>query len=112
MALLLLSPTILWKSSFVTVISYSPTLVSRSFSVIDLRPNIKSIFCCFQLLEIVLENGLDAFGIPMEVKKDLLLNLHEASSSTETAEDWDGVPPDQLLLQLASAWEIDLQQHD
>ncbi|XP_061355340.1 microtubule-associated protein TORTIFOLIA1-like [Gastrolobium bilobum] len=63
-----------------------------------------------QLVEIVLENGPDTFGIPMEVKKELLLNLHEAS--TDTAEDWEGVPPDQLLLQLASAWEIDLQQHD
>ena len=59
-----------------------------------------------------MENGPDAFGIPMEVKKELLLNLHEALSSTDTARDWDGVPPDQILLQLASAWEIDLQQHD
>ncbi|KAG5017487.1 hypothetical protein AAZX31_08G302300 [Glycine max] len=63
-----------------------------------------------QLLEIVLENGPDTFGIPMEVKKELLLNLHEAS--TDPAEAWEGVQPDQLLLQLASAWEIDLQQHD
>ncbi|KAK7305072.1 hypothetical protein VNO77_42971 [Canavalia gladiata] len=63
-----------------------------------------------QLLEIVLENGPDTFGIPMEVKKELLLNLHDAS--TDTADDWEGVSPDQLLLQLASAWEIDLQQHD
>ncbi|KAJ1375234.1 Armadillo-type fold [Sesbania bispinosa] len=63
-----------------------------------------------QLLEIILENGPDTFGIPMEVKKELLLNLHEAS--TDTADDWEGVPPDQLLLHLASAWEIDLQQHD
>lgn len=46
----------------------------------------------------------------MEVKKELLLNLHEAS--TDTTEAWEGVHPDQLLLQLASAWEIDLQQHD
>ena len=63
-----------------------------------------------QLLEIVLENGPDTFGVSMEIKKELLLNLHEAS--TDTAEDWEGVPPHQLLLQLASAWEIDLQQHD
>ncbi|XP_057732476.1 microtubule-associated protein TORTIFOLIA1-like [Arachis stenosperma] len=64
-----------------------------------------------QLLEIVLDNGPETFGIPMEVKKELLLNLHEASSA-DTAEEWEGMPPDQLLLQLASAWEIDLQQHD
>ncbi|XP_028760285.1 microtubule-associated protein TORTIFOLIA1 [Neltuma alba] len=65
-----------------------------------------------QLLEIVLENGPDTFGIPMELKKEVLLNLHEASSSIDTAEDWEGVPPDQLLFQLASAWGIDLQQND
>ncbi|MED6184113.1 hypothetical protein PIB30_044305 [Stylosanthes scabra] len=64
-----------------------------------------------QLVEIVLDNGPDTFGIPMEVKKELLLNLHEASSA-DTADEWEGMPPDQLLLQLASAWEIDLQQHD
>lgn len=63
-----------------------------------------------QLLEIVMENGPDTFGIPMEVKKELLLNLHEAS--TDASEAWEGVQPEQLLLQLASAWEIDLQQHD
>ncbi|KAJ7960732.1 microtubule-associated protein TORTIFOLIA1-like [Quillaja saponaria] len=64
-----------------------------------------------QLVDVVLENGTDFFGIPMEVKKELLLNLHEASSSSDTPEDWEGMTPDQLLLQLASAWEIDLQQH-
>lgn len=62
-----------------------------------------------QLVEVLLDNGPDTFGIPMEVKKMLLQNLDEAS---DTVEDWEGVPPDQLLLQLASAWEIDLQQHD
>lgn len=60
-------------------------------------------------MEVLLDNGPDTFGIPMEVKKMLLQNLDEAS---DTVEDWEGVPPDQLLLQLASAWEIDLQQHD
>lgn len=63
-------------------------------------------------MDIVLENGPDAFGVPMELKKELLLNLHEASSATDTTEDWEGVPPDQLLLQLAAAWGIDIQQHD
>ncbi|XP_019425394.1 PREDICTED: microtubule-associated protein TORTIFOLIA1-like [Lupinus angustifolius] len=62
-----------------------------------------------QLVEIILEHGPDAFGIPMETKKELLLNLHEAS--TDTAEEWEGVHPDRLLMHLASAWEIDLQ-HD
>lgn len=63
-----------------------------------------------QLVEVLFENGPDTFGVPMEVKEDLLRNLHDAS--TDTAEGWEGVPPDQLLLQLASGWEIDLQQHD
>jgi len=56
------------------------------------------------------ENGPDVFSIPMEVKKELLFNLHDASSALELLEDWDGASPDQLLLQLASAWDIDLQQ--
>ncbi|KAH8494568.1 hypothetical protein H0E87_021099 [Populus deltoides] len=65
-----------------------------------------------QLAEIVLENGSDVFGIPMEMKKDLLLNLHEASTSMETPEDWEGAAPDQLLLQMASAWGIEIQQFE
>ncbi|WJX37786.1 hypothetical protein P8452_25515 [Trifolium repens] len=63
-----------------------------------------------QLVEVLFENGPDTFGVPMEVKEELLRNLHDAS--TDTVEGWEGVPPDQLLLQLASGWEIDLQQHD
>ncbi|KAK6132931.1 hypothetical protein DH2020_033315 [Rehmannia glutinosa] len=62
-----------------------------------------------QLTDIVMENGPDVLGIPMEVKREILLNLHEASSSIELPEDWEGSAPDQLLVQLASAWEIDLQ---
>ncbi|KAJ0047138.1 hypothetical protein Pint_04192 [Pistacia integerrima] len=65
-----------------------------------------------QLVEIVLENGPDVFGIPMELKKELLLNLHEASSEMDPPEEWEGVAPDQLLLQLASAWGIELQQFE
>uniref|UniRef100_A0A2K1YJX2 TOG domain-containing protein n=1 Tax=Populus trichocarpa TaxID=3694 RepID=A0A2K1YJX2_POPTR len=65
-----------------------------------------------QLAEIVLENGSDVFGIPMELKKDLLLNLHEASTSMEPPEDWEGGAPDQLLLQMASAWGIEIQQFE
>ncbi|KAJ0103160.1 hypothetical protein Patl1_04262 [Pistacia atlantica] len=65
-----------------------------------------------QLVEIVLENGPDVFSIPMELKKELLLNLHEASSEMDPPEEWEGVAPDQLLLQLASAWGIELQQFE
>lgn len=57
-----------------------------------------------------MENGPDLMGIPMEVKKEILLNLHEASSTTDPPEDWEGATPDQLLLQLASSWGIDLQR--
>ncbi|KAK4781617.1 hypothetical protein SAY86_015719 [Trapa natans] len=65
-----------------------------------------------QLFEIVLENGPNAVSLPMEVKKELLFNLHEISSSIDPPDDWEGAAPDQLLLQLASAWEIDLQQFE
>ncbi|CAI9088448.1 OLC1v1022776C1 [Oldenlandia corymbosa var. corymbosa] len=63
-----------------------------------------------QLVEIIVENGPDVFGIPMDVKREILLNLHEASSVIELPEDWEGATPDQLMFQLASAWEIDLKQ--
>jgi hypothetical protein len=65
-----------------------------------------------QLVEIVLENGPNVLSIPMEVKKELLLNLHDASSTMDPPEEWEGVMPDQLLFQLASAWGIDLRQHE
>ena len=58
----------------------------------------------------IVENGTDMVGIPMEVKRQILVNLNEASSTIEPPEDWEGLVPDQLLLQLASAWDIDLNQ--
>ncbi|KAL3503473.1 hypothetical protein ACH5RR_037922 [Cinchona calisaya] len=63
-----------------------------------------------QLVEITVENGSDVLGIPMDVKRQVLLNLHEGSSSIDVTEDWEGAPPDQLLFQLAAAWEINLKQ--
>uniref|UniRef100_A0A2P2KL97 Microtubule-associated protein TORTIFOLIA1-like n=1 Tax=Rhizophora mucronata TaxID=61149 RepID=A0A2P2KL97_RHIMU len=66
-----------------------------------------------QLIEIVLENGPDALGIPMELKRELLLNLHEASTPMDLPEDWEGAAaPDQLLMQLASAWGIEIQNFE
>ena len=61
-------------------------------------------------MEITVENGTDVLGIPMDVKREILLNLHEASSAIDVPEDWEGATPEQLLFQLASAWEIDLKQ--
>uniref|UniRef100_A0A6N2KLJ5 TOG domain-containing protein n=1 Tax=Salix viminalis TaxID=40686 RepID=A0A6N2KLJ5_SALVM len=79
-----------------------------------MEPNLLDICLSWiqQLAEIVLENGSQVFGIPMELKKDILLNLHEASTSMEPPEDWEGAAPDQLLLQLASAWGIEIQQSE
>ncbi|KAM1057248.1 hypothetical protein ACFX2A_031210 [Malus domestica] len=65
-----------------------------------------------QLVEIVLENGSDVFGLPADVKKELVLNLHEASVTMDPPEDWEGATPDQLLVQLASSWGINPQHHD
>ncbi|XP_042493928.1 microtubule-associated protein TORTIFOLIA1-like [Macadamia integrifolia] len=65
-----------------------------------------------QLADLVMENGPDIFGISMEGKREILLSLHEASSTMELPEDWEGVTPDQVMLQLASAWGVDLQQLD
>lgn len=63
-----------------------------------------------QLVEITVENGPDVLGITMDLKREILLNLHEASSAIDVPEDWEGATPEQLLFQLASAWEIDLKQ--
>ncbi|XP_076888082.1 microtubule-associated protein TORTIFOLIA1-like isoform X2 [Bidens hawaiensis] len=65
-----------------------------------------------QLLDMIVENGTDNVGIPMELKREILVNLNEAASTIEPPDDWEGMLPDQLLLQLASAWDIDLQQLD
>jgi len=57
------------------------------------------------------EKGRDVLGIPVEVKREILVNLDEASSTIDLPEDWEGLMPDQLLLQLASVWDVaDLQQ--
>lgn len=63
-----------------------------------------------QLLDMIVESGTEIVGIPMELKREILLNLNEASSTIEPPDEWEGMVPDQLLLQLASAWDIDLHQ--
>ncbi|XP_073312814.1 microtubule-associated protein TORTIFOLIA1-like isoform X1 [Primulina huaijiensis] len=61
-----------------------------------------------QLADIVLEHGQDVPGIPIEVKMEILQNLQDCYS-VDLPEDWEGSSTDQLLMQLASAWEIDLR---
>ncbi|KAJ0986385.1 hypothetical protein J5N97_004741 [Dioscorea zingiberensis] len=61
------------------------------------------------LTDMVIENGPDFLGISLEGKRQILLDLHEACAM-EPPEDWDGPTPDQMMVQLASAWEINVQQ--
>ncbi|XP_042060713.1 microtubule-associated protein TORTIFOLIA1-like [Salvia splendens] len=85
--------------------------VLNAISQLIIEPNLYDI-CLYwvqQLADIVMENGPDVLGTPMEVKREILLNLHEASSTIELPDDWERSAPDQLLLQLATAWDIDLQ---
>lgn len=70
------------------------------------------LFWIQQLDDIIGENGADALDIPNEVKREILVNLQDACSAMDPPEDWEGTPPDQLLLHLASAWGIDLQHLD
>ncbi|VVB00621.1 unnamed protein product [Arabis nemorensis] len=65
-----------------------------------------------QLLEVVLQDGADTFGVPLELKTEILYNLQDACSTMDPPEDWEGPAPEQLVMQLASVWEIDLQQFD
>ncbi|XP_047318894.1 microtubule-associated protein TORTIFOLIA1-like [Impatiens glandulifera] len=63
-----------------------------------------------QLTDLLDENGPGLFGIPDEMKRELLLNLQEAASTFDVPEDWEGTAPEQLLMQLASTWGISKQQ--
>eukprot|EP01018_Ginkgo_biloba_P010378 Gb_31366 [translate_table: standard] len=63
-----------------------------------------------QVADMVAENGPDCLGLSLEAKKELLLSIQE-SSGMEFPEDWEGNTVDELLLQLASAWSINLQQN-
>ncbi|KAF3795356.1 Microtubule-associated protein [Nymphaea thermarum] len=62
-----------------------------------------------QLVDLVMENGAEFLSISFESKKALLFSLHEASRM-EPPDDWEGVPADELMMQLATIWEIELQQ--
>ncbi|KAH7675630.1 Armadillo-like helical-containing protein [Dioscorea alata] len=62
-----------------------------------------------QLTDMVIENGPEFLGISLEGKRQILLDLHEASAM-EPPEDWDGPTPEQMMVHLASAWEINIQQ--
>ncbi|KAE8679129.1 ARM repeat superfamily protein isoform 2 [Hibiscus syriacus] len=79
-------------------------LMDRSGPMVDQLSN--------EIANEALQAITDALGIPMESKKELLLNLHEAASTINPPENWEGAAPDQLLLQLASAWKNELQQFD
>ncbi|KAL8226483.1 hypothetical protein R6Q57_016315 [Mikania cordata] len=77
-----------------------------------LEPNLFDLSLSWiqQLLDLIIENGIYFLGIPLELKREILVNLSEASSSVNPPENWKGLMPDQLLLQLALAWNINLQE--
>ena len=64
---------------------------------------------CLQLTDLVVENGADVLSIPIEGKREILLNLRQISA-IEPREDWEGATPDKIMMQLASSWGINLQQ--
>ncbi|KAH0469736.1 hypothetical protein IEQ34_001294 [Dendrobium chrysotoxum] len=61
-----------------------------------------------QLMNLVTENGADFLSIPMEVKREILMNLHEVSTM-DLLQDRYGASANQALAQLASAWGISIQ---
>lgn len=111
--------TLHFSAATLTLKAWITCLFSRSYIFCCLAvemPEVHLIFTispCYilQLVEIVMENGPDVLGIPTEVRKEIVLNLHEASVAMDPPEDWEGAMPDQLLLQLASTWGINPQQH-
>ncbi|XP_010545212.1 PREDICTED: microtubule-associated protein TORTIFOLIA1 isoform X1 [Tarenaya hassleriana] len=65
-----------------------------------------------QLLEVIVQEGPDVFGVAMELKTEILLNLQDSCATMEPPEEWEGPPPEQLVMQLSSAWDIDPQHFD
>ncbi|XP_042420174.1 microtubule-associated protein TORTIFOLIA1-like [Zingiber officinale] len=62
-----------------------------------------------QQLSDLVENDANFLRIPLELKREILLNLHEACT-LELPENWEGALPDQLMMHLGSAWGLNLQQ--
>lgn len=52
-------------------------------------------------------NGADCLGLSAEVKKDLVSGLQDASTM-KFSESWMASTAEQLALQLANAWSIDI----
>lgn len=61
-----------------------------------------------QLIDLVEENGADFLGIPLDGKREILMNLRDASLM-ESPEDWEGAPIEELMMQLAFVWGINIQ---
>ncbi|KAG6532380.1 hypothetical protein ZIOFF_006220 [Zingiber officinale] len=61
-----------------------------------------------QLSDLV-ENDVNFLKVPLELKREILLNLHEACR-LKLPDNWEGALPDQLMMQLGSAWGLSLQQ--
>lgn len=58
----------------------------------------------------IIEHGRYVIEISKEVKTEILVNSNEASSTIEPLQDWEGMIPEQILSQLASTFDINLQQ--
>lgn len=62
-----------------------------------------------QLRDLVMENGEDFLVIPIEVKREILLNLREVSTM-ESPNNWEGTSAVRIMLQLASSWGINIRK--
>ncbi|XP_042441960.1 TORTIFOLIA1-like protein 1 isoform X2 [Zingiber officinale] len=62
-----------------------------------------------QQLSDLVENDVNFLKVPLELKREILLNLHEACR-LKLPDNWEGALPDQLMMQLGSAWGLSLQQ--
>lgn len=83
-------------------------LVHHKFMYTQLDPRCSTNYIYLQLAELIVENGPEYLGIHIENKKEILMGLHDASTM-EPQEDWEGATAEQLLIQLASSWEINIQ---
>lgn len=60
-----------------------------------------------QMMELVVENGAECLdGIHIDNKREILISL----LTVELSEGWNGVTAEQMMVQLATSWRINIQQ--
>lgn len=64
----------------------------------------------FQLTELVVQNGAEYLdAIDIENKREILFSLYDACR-VGPSEDWDEAIAEQMMVQLATSWRINIHE--